>query len=365
MESTIIIQITNLLLLDYTEYKTILKTMKNLIYKITAVFMLLLFSMSVFSQSEAEMEEDAEKLHSLYKRIDKIGDPRVSANIWSYAGENYKTYQNALDQIDNLRLVKANSQGFLKSLAKKYAPKASVQAQVSGMVARKFAPLDLGYDTRFEFRQIEHRFKIVETAGEQNASNIVKRVKEYIEENEELVKVDDRFRMKSLDEYKNLLAIAPLFVPEEHRLVKRVARLEPQLAELAKRYESLEKKLIAQNKWKKGISKVSTGRATSVATAAKKYLTTRGTWGGKDPAKQTKILRVEILRDWFVADSIIGIPLRYGITGVVAVKDNTMSPGVITVYEVSFITKGAKKTTDFNQLWTRDISRMLEKNLPK
>ncbi|NNF00417.1 MAG: hypothetical protein HKN25_15470, partial [Pyrinomonadaceae bacterium] len=68
---------------------------------------LVVFCLSAFpvhSQGEAEMEEDAERIHDIYKEVYAIKDFRLPEGVWKRIGENYPANQKALDGMNKTRL---------------------------------------------------------------------------------------------------------------------------------------------------------------------------------------------------------------------------------------------------------------------
>ena len=329
-----------------------------------ATLLVLVSCFTVFAQSETQMEDDAEKLHDIYRKVKAIKDFRMPDGVWKRIGENYPAFQAALDRMNKTRLIRDDHAGYVAEFKNKYAGGASEEFRIVKQLNDKFKPLDLGYDPGDEYQEIMFRFGILDTAGEQNASIALKKIRGDLENPSHLKALHEIYRVKSIEESKNLLTILPMFDPGNERIARRVSRLQGQVEEALKEYRAEEMRVLQSRRWQGNIGGTSAGSPASLAAAGKRFVTSQPDWGG-NTAKGTKILKVSIRGDWFVAERSFGRPTRYGLPAAIAVSDNTMDPGVVTVYEVSLITKFPKMEPNFYGLWVGKVWRMLDKNLPK
>jgi hypothetical protein len=329
-----------------------------------------LFSLSflnVSAQSEVEMEEDAEKLHDLYKKVNAIKDFRlIESGTGLSIGENYPAYQEALDGMQKTRLLRNDYEGFLAGFAKKYAAGADQDWKVPNELTRKFEPLKLGYDVGMEYDAIRNRFSYLDTAGERNALSALEQIKNTGTGDGLILKnLHEIYRVRGIEEARNLLSLAPLFDPGNERIERRAVRLASEVDETLKEYKAEEMKILEGRRWKGNVGSTSAGSPATLAGAGLKFMTGLPDWGG-NAARGTQIKKVSIIGDWFVAErNALGMPTRYGLPAAVAVQDNTMAPDVVTVYEISLITQEPKKDTNFYGVWVGNVWRMLDKNLPK
>lgn len=322
---------------------------------------------AVSAQTDLQMEEDAEKLHDLYKKVNAIKDFRLNeSGTGLQIGKNYPAYQAALDGMNKTRLLRQDYEGFLGEFAKKYAGEADQAYKVPRILDTKFERLALGYDVGTEFETIRERFSYLDTAGERNALSAIQQIRDTgTGDGVVLRNLHEIYRTKAIEEARNLLTIAPLFDPGNEIVQRRVARLAPEVDETLKEYKAEEMKILQSRSWKGNIGSTSAGAPASLAAAGKSYMTGLPDWGG-NTVRGTKILKVSVIGDWFVAErNALGQPTRYGLPAAVAVSDNTMSPDVVTVYEISMITAEPKKNTNFYGVWVGNVWRMLASNLPK
>lgn len=334
---------------------------------IFAGILVLLSVFAVVAQSEVQMEEDAEKLHDLYKKVDAIKEFRLNeSGTGLVIGKNYPAYQEALDGMNKMRLLRDTHSDFLNEFARKYAPGVDQDWKVPNELRDKFEPLSLGYNVGMEYDLIISRFGYLDTAGEKNALSALEQIRNTGTGDGQILKnLHEMYRVRAIEEARNLLSIAPLFDPGNERIERRAARLSGEVDETLKEYKEQEMKLLESRTWKGNIASTSAGSPASLAAAGLKFMAGLPDWGG-NAKRETQIKKVSIIGDWFVAErNILGTPTRYGLPAAVAAYDNTMSPGVVTVYEISLITKEPRKNTNFYGVWVGHVWRMLEKNLPK
>lgn len=321
--------------------------------------------MEVIGQTEIEMEDDAEKLHGIYKMVLAIKDFRVPAGVSERIGENFEVFKKALDGMNKTRLIRNEHGEFVNNFNQKYVPGEKEEFRIVPALNKKFESLSLGYDVGDEYQTIMFRFSILDTAGEQNAVTALELIKAKGTDPAILRNLHEIYRVKAIEEAQSLLDIAPLFAPGNERIERRIERLRGEIEVTLKDYNTEEQKVLQSRMWKENISNTSAGAPAALAAAGKTFMTGLPDWGG-NTSKATKIEKVSIIGDWFVAErNALGMPTRYGLPAAVAVTDNTMSPGVVTVYEVSLVTKEPKRNTDFYGVWVGNVWRMLAKNLPK
>ncbi len=332
------------------------------------IFMILvvcLLAISVFTQSEAQMEEDAERVHAIYKEVTSVKDFRIPEGVSKRIGENYPAYQSALDGMSKTRTLRDSHGGFLKSFSEKYAGGETELYKVTRSLNSKFESLSLGYDVGDEYESIMTRFSYLDTAGEKNALTALKHVRDFGTNASTLKALHEIYRVKAIEEAKSLLTIAPLFDPGNERIERRVARLSTEVDTAFKEYKAEEMRVLQSRKFKGNISSTSASSPASLAAAGKRFLNSQSDWGG-NTKKQTNIKKVSIIGDWFVAErDALGRPTRYGLPAAIYLSDNTTDPGVVRVYEVSLITKFPKMEPNFYGVWVGKVWRMLDKNLPK
>lgn len=330
---------------------------------IAASLLVLLGTFNLFSQTEAQMEEDAEKVHDIHKEVDAIKDFRLPEGVWNRIGENYPANQTALEGINKTRRLQSAYSTFLGEFAKKYAA-GTKDYEIPRALNKKFESLSLGFDVGDEYEAIVFRFGILETAGERNAFTALKHIRDFIENPSRMKALHEIYRVKAIEEFESLLVIIPLFDPGNERIQRRVERMKTDVNTALKDYRAEELKVLQSRKWKGNIGGTSAGSPASLAAAGKRFMTSQSDWGG-NTKKGTKILKVSIIGDWFVAERSFGRPTRYGLPAAIAVSDNTMDSGVVTVYETSLITKFPKMEPNFYGVWVGKVWRMLDKNLPK
>ncbi|MEZ5344484.1 MAG: hypothetical protein R2681_02915 [Pyrinomonadaceae bacterium] len=339
------------------------------ILKTLSLIVLVSFSICVAAaQTEAEMEEDAERIHSIHKRVvTDIKDFRLNeSGTGLKIGENYPAYQQALDSMNKTRLLRDDNLEFFQKFAEKYAPEADEDWKAARAITAKFGPLDLDYNVGLEFQSISERFEYLKTAGERNAFSALKQVANTGTGDGAILRnLSEIYRVKAIEEARNLLIVAVLFDPGNETIERRAERLRTEVDETLKVYKEEEARILQSRTWKKGVTGTSSGTPASLAASGKSFLNSQPDWGG-NTKRGTKILKVSIIGDWFVAErDALGRPTRYGLPAAVAVSDNSMDPGVVTVYEISLITKFPKMEPNFYGVWVGNVWRMLEKNLPK
>lgn len=339
--------------------------MRILRYLSVAFVLLSVSAFSVQAQSEIEMEDDAEQVRGLSKQIGKIPDFRMPEGVSKRIGENYDAYQKALDGMNQTASIKATNMDFLNAFRQKYAPGEKELYKVTRLLNEKFRPLDLGYDVGDEYEYVMTRISYLDTAGEENAMHIIKYVRDFALDPSMLKNLHEIYRVKAIEEARTLLTLAGVFAPGNERVERRVDRLATEAETVLKDFREEEMKTLQSRSWKGNIGSTSAGAPAALAAAGHKFMTGLPDWGG-NTAKGTVIKKVSIIGDWFVAErDALGRPTRYGLPAAVAVRDNTMDPGVVTVYEVSLITKHPKMDTNFFGVWVGNVWRMLDKNLPK
>lgn len=330
-----------------------------------ATFLLLFSVLSVIAQSEAQMEEDAEKVHDIYEKVFAIKDFRMPSGVSDVIGKNYQRYQDALDGMTKTRFYQSEYSDFLKCFAAKYAGNVDQDWKVSGELSNKFQPLKMDFDVGSDYKFIMDRFKYLETAGEENALIALKHIKDNGTDPSVLKSLHEIYRVKAIEEAKNMLTLATLFDPGNERIERRAERLRNDVEEALKAYREEEMRVLESRKFVGNISSTSAGSPATLSVAGKRFVTGLGDWGG-NTKKQTKILAVSIIGDWFVAEKdAFGRPTRYGLPAAIYLTDNSTDAGVVRVYEVSLVTKFPKMEPNFYGVWVGKVWRMLEKNLPK
>ena len=330
-----------------------------------AILVVSMTNINTPAQSEVEMEDDAEKLNSIYKQVNGIPDFRIREGLSEKIGENYAHFQKALDGINKTSLMKDAHGAFVSSIAKKYVPSESEDYIIVRKLNNKFEPLSLGYDVGDQYEAIVFRFGLLKTAGPKNALLALEQIKRSGTDPVFLKTLHEIYRVKSIEEAKSLMAIAPMFDPGNERITRRVERLRGQVDEAFASYKAEEMRVLKSRKWKPNIGSTSAGSPGSLSSAGQKFMAGLPDWGG-NTKRQTVIKKVSIIGDWFVAErDASGRPTRYGLPAAVAVTDNTMDEGVVTVYEVSLITADPVKNTRWYGVWVGKVWRMLGANLPK
>jgi hypothetical protein len=339
--------------------------MKILKQILIVAFLLSVSVINIFAQSEAKMEEDAEKVHDIYKKVTAIKDFRMPEGVSNTIGKNYPAYQAALDGMTKTRFLREEYSGFLKTFAQQYAPGETEVWNISRKLVQTYRPLQMDFNVGLEYEEIANRFSYLETAGEKNALIALKHIRENGTNSSTLKALHEIYRVKAIEEAKNMLTLATLFDPGNERIERRATRLRSEIEEALKVYREEEMRVLTSRKFKGNIAGTSAGSPAALAAAGKRYMTGLSDWGG-NTKKQTKILKVSIIGDWFVAEKdAFGRPTRYGLPAAVYLTDNSTDPGVVRVYEISMVTREPKKNTNFYGVWVGKVWRMLEKNLPK
>lgn len=339
--------------------------MKTLRYILVATLLITVSALTLFAQDEAKMEEDAEKVNDIYKKVKAIKDFRMPEGLSKRIGENYDAYQEALDGMTKTRFYQDEYSGFLKEFAGKYAGNVSEDWKVAKALSNKFSSLDMGFDVGDNYEFIMDRFKYLETAGEKNALVALKHIRNKGTNASTLKALHEIYRVKAIEEAKNMLTIAVLFDPGNARIERRTARLRTDVVEALKAYREEEMRVLQKRKFKGNISGTSAGSPAALSAAGKRFITGLSDWGG-NTKKQTKIHEVSIIGDWFVAErDALGRPTRYGLPAAIYLRDNTTDEGVVRVYEVSLVTKFPKMEPNFYGVWVGKVWRLLEKNMPK
>jgi hypothetical protein len=339
--------------------------MKILNYFTIATLLITLSGISILAQSEAKMEEDAEKVHDIFKKVKAIKDFRMPSGVGRRIGENYAAYQEALDGMTKTRFYRDEYSDFLNSFAKQYAGNVQQDWKISGELSNKFNSLKMDFDVGNDYKFIMDRFKYLETAGEENALIALKHIRDNGTNPSTLKALHEIYRVKAIEEAKNMLALTVLFDPGNERIERRTERLRADIDEALKTYREEEMRVLQSRKFKGNVSSTSAGSPATLASAGKRYMSGLSDWGG-NTKKGTKILKVSIIGDWFVAEKdAFGRPTRYGLPAAVYLTDNSTDPGVVRVYEISMVTKAPQKNTNFYGVWVGKVWRMLEKNLPK
>ncbi|MEZ5344483.1 MAG: hypothetical protein R2681_02910 [Pyrinomonadaceae bacterium] len=339
--------------------------MTNLKRTLFAALILTVSIIPVFAQSEVEMEEDAEKVHDIYKKVFAIKDFRMPSGVSDVIGKNYDNYQRALDGMTKTRFYQTEYSDFLKGFAAKYAGNVDQDWKVSGEISSRFQPLRLDFNPGNDYKFIMDRFGYLETAGEENALIALKHIKDNGTDPSVLKSLHEIYRVKAIEEAKNMLALAVLFDPGNERIERRAERLRSDIEAALTSYREEEMRILQSRKWVSNVSGTSAGSPASLAAAGTRFMTGLSDWGG-NTKRGTKILKVAIIGDWFVAEKdALGRPTRYGLPAAVALTDNATDEGVVRVYEVSMVTKFPKMESNFYGVWVGKVWRMLEKNLPK
>ncbi|MEZ5307807.1 MAG: hypothetical protein R2684_11745 [Pyrinomonadaceae bacterium] len=320
--------------------------------------LLLSFSAVAFAQSEADMEEDAEMMEELYKRVFKIGDFRVYSMSDSI-GNVYPKFQKKLAQFDEVMSIRESNKAFVDGFLKKYGGGETETYKAVRNINKKFEDIEIeGVGDHYEL--VVERFGWLDTSPDNNAKETLDFVKtgmEYISALNQIYKV------RAIDEYRRILRLVPEFSSNE-RYERRMNRMLEEANELAVQLKKEEEEILSKRSWPNGVSSTSAGTPAALSSAGLNFLNGQSDWGG-NTKRETKILKVTIKGDWFVAErTLIGTPLRYGLPAYVAVSDNSLPADQIIVYEVTFVTKNPKMETNFLGVWVGDVWNMYKKNLP-
>ncbi len=338
--------------------------MRNLKSFTIAALIITISTFTVFAQAEAKMEEDADKIHDIYQKVKAVKDFRMPSGVGRRIGENYAAYQEALDGMTKTRFYMEEYSEFLNSFTKQYGG-GEAGWKLPNALTEKFRSLDMEFDVGSDYQMIMDRFKYLETAGEENALIALKHIRDNGTNPSTLKALHEIYRVKAIEEAKNMLTLATLFDPGNERIERRTERLRADIEDSLKAYREEEMRVLASREFKGNISSTSAGSPAALASAGKRYMTGLNDWGG-NTKKGTKILTVSIIGDWFVAEKdAFGRPTRYGLPAAVYLTDNSTDPGVVRVYEISMVTQTPQKNTNFYGVWVGKVWRMLEKNLPK
>ena len=327
-------------------------------FGISVFLMTSLVSVAV-AQSEADMEEDAEKIEELYNMLMKIGDFRINANISGAYGTNYPKFQKKLKQTDLVKSIRATNKPWVDAFAKKYAPNETQDFKVPGALNRKFLSIQIENIGSY-YQTVQERFEWAQTAPDGNAMAALKWI------NDGLKLVDyagDIYKVRSVEELRKVALLVPKFSPGNERAARRAQRILPKIDAKIEAVKAAHAAALAKRMWPKGVSSTSVGSPASLSAAGMRFLNGQSDWGG-NTKRGTKILKVTIKGDWYVAErTLIGTPLRYGLPAYIAVSDNTIKPEEAIVYEVTFVTKNPRKETNFLGVWVGDVYMMYKKNV--
>lgn len=332
---------------------------------LTLKMLVMLIGVSVgalYGQSELEMEEDAEKIHQLYADI-VLGtkDFRLpEGGVQEKVGKNLVVYEQAMQAFNKTKVYWESNRAFINEFIGKYAPGLKEHYQIADKVNEKFKPLRLGYDVGDDLKSLLLKFSYLEKASENNAFAAINDIKAYGTTGpESLLKyLNEMFRVAAVEEALSILDFAYQFAPENELVKRRLDKLLPDVQKTLVEYKEKERVELESRKWPG-----SSGDA-KIAAAGRNFLQGQADWGG-NTQRQTKILKVAPNGDWFVAEkNLLGQPVRYGFPAYVVIQDILTSDDVVTVYEVSFITKENRKVPDFYGVWVGKVFRMMKKNVP-
>lgn len=310
------------------------------------------------AQADTSQQETAQQVHELFKRVEKIGDPRIlsSGNLPEDYGKNYAFALKYLEKGRQLRNLRDNFQPFIEEVSRTYAPREQVWNSARTL-NEKFAPLGLGYDVGDELHTVQQLFQQVDETLEANAELVLSHVQNIGLNETILGYIHEVSRIQAMEECSKLLSLAPRFAPDNQRIAKRASNMETQLASLMDKYKAKEKAQLAQAKWPGGNS------SDAVAVAAANLLKTSPQWGGSGDG--TQILKVASYGNWTVAErDLFGRPLTYGHPVRAAVRSGSAANGVVKIIEMTAITKGASQSPDFKGFWVGSVSLMLQSKLP-
>lgn len=314
------------------------------------------------TQDQIQMEDDAEKIHLLYSEIVlNTKDFRLPENgVQEKVGKNLVVYQQAMEAYNKTKLYKETNQPFIDEFIKKYAPGLTENYQIADKVNETFKSLKLGYDVGDDLKALLLKFSYLEKASENNAFAAIKDIKSYGTNGPEslLQYLNEMFRVAAIEEALAILDFAYQFVPDNETVKRRLDKLLPDVQNTLQEYKEKERVELASRKWPG-----SSGDA-NIAAAGKRFLDAQPDWGG-NTQRQTKIIKVAPNGDWFVAErNLLGQPIRYGFPVLVVIQDILTGADIVTIYEVSLITKDNKKAPDFYGAWVGKVFRMLKKNVP-
>jgi len=107
--------------------------------------------------------------------------------------------------------------------------------------------------------------------------------------------------------------------------------------------------------WEGNVSRLSGGSPRAMGEAAKRWLNAAEDWG-RNTERQTRIVGLSVVGDWFVAErNLLGQPTKWGLPVHVAVTDVETDDDVARVYELSMITTGPQKNGNFLGPWVGEV----------
>lgn len=316
----------------------------------------------LLAQSDLEMEDDAEKVHILYAEI-VLGtkDFRLpESGVQEKVGKNLAVYEQAMEAFNKTKTYRESNKQFLDQFTNKYAPGLKEHYQIADKINEKFKSLRLGYDVGDDLKALLIKFDYLEKAPENNAFAAINDIKAYGTTGpESLLKyLNEMFRVTAIEEALAILEFAYQFAPDNEMVKRRLDKLLPDVQKTLDEYKEKEKAELESRKWP------GSAGDTKIAEAGRNFLQNQPDWGG-NTKRQTKILKVAPNGDWFVAEkNLLGQPVRYGFPVYVVIQDILTKEEVVTVYEVSLITKENKKAPDFYGAWVGKVFRMMKKNVP-
>lgn len=327
--------------------------------RLSALLFLAFLSLPVQAQSPSEMDQDAKQLHALYNEVNAIQDFRLNENGTGLAiGQNAAAYEKALKGLHATERLQQQHSDFLLSFRNKYAP-GEQDYTVSRVLTEKFENLALGFPIGLEFNEIQNHFGWLEGAARKDALSCLAQVRMEGTDQGYLKGLNELYRVRAVNEAQQLLEVAPLFAPGDEVVTRRVEELRPQVKATLAKFQAEERKALAGGKWVRAAG-------PNLSGAALAYVRSLPDWGG-NTRRGTKILKVTVTGDWFVAErNLFGQPTKYGLPAAIAAQDNTMAPGVVHCFDVSLITAGPQKSASFGGgVWVGRVWRMYAKNLPR
>lgn len=270
--------------------------------------------------------------------------------------ENAKT---SLDRIAGFRQMRTETLAYIDVLAAEHAPDA-------GDLAEKMRGLRLALEAEGEgdaagdINELESALRKMDPenkAGEEQGLAVLEDIGLAIET---AGFMPPTMRMRIAPQLVPALGLVDDFDPDSKKLAKRAAKLLPEAQAAVDKMIADSMDEIAGAEWPGG------DPSTEEAKAGFAHLQQHPDWGG-DTDTPTEIIKVATHGEWFVSKvNILGQPLAYGMPAWIAVREPSSPEGTVNVLNISLITKGPEKTTDFGPVAVSPgMKTMLLENLPE
>lgn len=267
------------------------------------------------------------------------------------SGQMDESYERALKTLENVRTVRALREDLL------------VQARAAGLegdlaeIIRTLAK-EMGEDERREFYTMTATISQVgpgDGLDRENAERVIEQV-ELIGQAAAFMRPTMRIGLAA--ELGPLLEVALDFAPTDAEIRNKVASHRAEVAAVAAQLVQSSRDELAAQRWPGG------DRSSAVAVAGAAFLKRHGEWGG-DTSSPTRILRVASHGQWFVASrDLFGRPTAYAHPVWVAVQEPSTPDDVVHVLNLSLVTAGPSRDTNFADVWVgAGLTQMLESKL--